>query len=55
MSLLFSPSTDLKYFSIVERSLGLGTLFVTIDIPLVHGRMNSVCIVDLIPFKKELI
>ena len=55
MLLVFKPLIDLKYFSMVDRSLGLGMLFVTIDNPPAHGQMNSVCIVDLIPFKRELI
>lgn len=53
--MLLKPSIDLKYFSIVERSLGLGTLLVIIEIPPEQGRMNSVRIVDLMFFKIELI
>jgi len=55
MSLLLKPSIDLKYFSIVERSLGLGMLLVIIEIPLEQGQMNSVHIIDLMFFKIELI
>lgn len=55
MLLLFRPSTDLKYFSIIERLLGLGTLLVMIDIPPAQGQMNLVCIVDLMFFNSALI
>jgi len=41
------PSTDLKYFSMMEKSLGFGTLLVTIAIPPEQGRMNSEHIKDL--------
>jgi len=36
------PLTDLKYFSMMERSLGFSTLLVTIAIPPEQGQMNSV-------------
>jgi len=55
MLLLFRPSTDLKYFSIIERLLGLGMLLVMIDIPPVQGRINLVCIIDLMFFNSVLI
>jgi len=41
------PSTDLKYLSMMERSLGFGTLLVTIAIPPEQGWMNSERIEDL--------
>jgi len=39
----------------IERSLGLETLFVIIDIPPEQGQMNSVHIVDLMFFNNVLI
>ena len=42
------PSIDLKCFSMIVRSLGLGTLLVIIDILPGHGRINSARNVDLI-------
>ena len=49
------PLTDLKYFSITERSLGFGTLLVIMVIPPEQGRMNSECIEDLTFFSRVLI
>jgi len=49
------PSTDLKYFSMMERSLGFGTLLVTMAIPPEQGQMNSECIEDLTFFSRALI
>ena len=49
------PSTDLKYFSMMDRSLGLGILLVIIAIPLEHGQMNSERIIDLMFFSNALI
>ena len=53
--MLFSSSADLKYFSMIEKSLGLGMLFVTIKIPLEQGQINSDHIADLMFFSIELI
>ena len=53
--MLSSPSADLKYFSMIEKSLGLGMLFMTIEIPLEQGQINSDHIADLMFFSIELI
>ena len=49
------PSIDLKYFSMIVRSLGLGTLFVIMDTLLGYGQINSACSVDLMFFRSVLI
>ena len=49
------PSTDLKYFSMMKRSLGFGTLLVIIVILPEQGWMNLECIEDLIFFSRALI
>ena len=53
--MLLIPSTDLKYFSMTERSLGFGTLLVIIVILPEQGRMNSERIKDLTFFSRALI
>jgi len=49
------PSTDLKYFSIMERSLGFGILLVMMAIPLEQGWMNLERIEDLTFFSRAFI
>jgi len=46
---------DLKYFSMVVRSLGLGTLLVIIDTPPGQGQINSTHSINLIFFRRVLI
>jgi len=53
--LLFVLAIDLRYFSIVERSLGLGTLLVLMDKPPGKGHMNLAHKFDLIFFRRALI
>jgi len=53
--LVLMPSMDLKCFSMIMRSLGLRTLFVTMNILLEHGQINSTCNIDLIFFRRVLI
>ena len=48
-------STDLKYFSMMERSLGFGTLLITMAIPPEQGQMNLERIEDLTFFSRALI
>jgi len=55
ISLPLMPSTDLKYFSMIERSLEFGTLLVMMAIPPEQGQMNSEHIEDLIFFSRVLI
>ena len=54
-SLLFAPAIDLRYFFIVKRSLGLGTLLVLMDRPPGKGHMNLAHKFDLIFFRRVLI
>jgi len=49
------PSTDLKYFPMIERSLGFGTSLVMMAIPLEQGQINSERIEDLTFFSRALI
>ena len=49
------PSTDLKYFSMTERSLGFGILLVIMVILPEQGQMDSECIEDLTFFSRVLI
>ena len=49
------PSTDLKYFSMTERSLGFGILLVIMVILPEQGQMNSERIEDLTFFSRVLI
>ena len=54
-SSLLAPFIDLRYLSMVLRSLVLGTLFVLMDIPPGHRWMNLALIVDLMLFNSMLI
>ena len=49
------PSTDLKYFPIIERSLGFGTSLVMMAIPPEHRQINSEHINNLTFFSRVLI
>ena len=53
--LLPVPLINLRYLSIVLRSLVFGMLFVLMDIPPGHGQMNSALIIDLMLFNSMLI
>ena len=53
--MLLIPLTDLKYFSMTERSLGFGTLLVIMAIPPEQEQMNSEHINDLTFFSRALI
>jgi len=46
---------DLRYHSIVVRSLGFRTLFVLIEMPPGQGQMNSALITDLMFLSNMLI
>ena len=48
------PSMDLMYFSIIERSLGAGTVLVVMTMLLVIGLMNSALKVDFMLFRRLL-
>jgi len=52
---MLAPFINLRCFPIIVRSLGLGTLFVMIDILLEQERMNLACRVSLMFFRRVLI